>query len=291
MTTRSPSPIPKRRSLLSKLRLASWRQRFEWLIAMLFVVVVACWILARMTPSWYAPLAATDDNVIRDASRAQTLLYFELRNTAERVPLGEQRWTITQDEVNSFLAVNTAPPQTAEGGGGGGTRPPTDPARTLASDPFVVFTKGQVTVCARISKLPSADPQGGIGSLTFSVGVVNAPDGKPMGQVKLMRVWAGNLPVPRSLLEPWLAKQVPGITEAVQRMAQLQFGVRGMGKTEPIMQQIVQSVGEGRPFPLQYKVDNKEFLIKELRVDDGSLTVVLAPLKPAAVLPRPTTNP
>jgi hypothetical protein len=292
MTTRSPSPTPKRRSLLSKLRLATWRQRFEWLIAVLFVAVVACWIFARMTPSWYAPLSATDDNVMRLAGRAQTLLYFELRNTAERVPLGEQRWTITQDEINSFLAVNTAP-QNAEGGGGSGGGMPAlaDSARTTASDPFVVFTKGQVTVCARISKLPSPEPQGGVGSLTFSVGVVNAPDGKPMGQVKLMKVWAGNMPVPRSLLEPWMAQQIPGMAEAVQRMAQLQFGVRGVVKTEPILQQIVQSIGEGRPFPLQYKVDNKEFLIKELSVDDGSLTVVLAPLKPAAVLPRPTSAP
>ena len=70
---------------------------------------------------------------------------------------------------------------------------------------------------------------------------------------------------------------------ALGARAQLQFGVRDVAKTEPILQQIVHGIGEGRPFPLQYKVDNKEFLIKELRVDDGALTVVLAPLKPAAL--------
>jgi hypothetical protein len=289
MTTRPPSPTPKRRSLLSKLRLASWRQRFEWLLGMLLVAVLVCWYLSRMTPSWYAPLSATDDNVMRLASRAQNLLYFELRNTAERVPLGEQRWTITQDEANSFLAVNTAPP--TAGSGGDMTRPAADPSKTLVSDPFVIFSPGQVTVCARISKLPGGDPQGGVGSLTFSVGVVVGPDGQPMGQIKLLKVWAGNMPVPRSLLDPWLAQQASGMTQAVQRMAQLQFGVRDVAKTEPILQQIVHGIGEGRPFPLQYKVDNKEFLIKELRVDDGALTVVLAPLKPAAVSPRPTTAP
>lgn len=253
-------------------------------MGMLLAVVLFGWLLARMTPSWYVPLDPADDNVMRTASRAQNLLYFDLRTAAERVPLGEQRWTITQDEVNSFLAVNIAPPLSPEGAG---TRPPPGPAQNPASDPFVVFSPGRITVCARIAKLPSGEPQGGVGSMTFSVGVISGPDGTPMGQVKLTRVWAGYLPVPRALLQAWLARQVPAMTEAVRRMVQLQFGTRDIVKAAPIVQQIVQCAGEGRPFPLQYKVDNKEFLIQELRVDDGALTVVLTPLRPAAVASRP----
>ena len=46
-------------------------------------------------------------------------------------------------------------------------------------------------------------------------------------------------------------------------------------------------VSEGRPFPLEYTVDRKRIVIKELRVDDGVFTVVLAPPIPAAVMPRP----
>src|ERR1700690_1893460 len=74
MTTRPPSPTPPRKSLLRRLRLATWRQRFEWLLGALFVAVLACWLLSRMTPPWYAPLDPTDDNVIGTAGQAQTLL-------------------------------------------------------------------------------------------------------------------------------------------------------------------------------------------------------------------------
>ena len=126
--------------------------------------------------------------------------------------------------------------------------------------------------------------------MTFSVGLITGPDGNPMGQVTLTRVWAGYLPVPRALLQSWMARQVPAMTEAVRRMVELQFGQRDIVKAAPIVQQILQGVGEGRSFPLQYKVDKKEFVIKELRVDDGLLTVVLAPLKPAATTSQPAAT-
>ena len=128
MVTRSSSPTPQPRSLLGRLRLASWRGRFEWLLSVLFVAVLVCWLLARMTPSWYLPLDPTLNSVMDTAQEAQRVLLFESRNTVERVPLGEQRWTITQDEINSLLAMSTAAAQPA-GTGVGAADPAQAPQR------------------------------------------------------------------------------------------------------------------------------------------------------------------
>jgi hypothetical protein len=272
--------------LLARLRLSTWRGRCAWLGGMLVVGVFVCWVLARMTPAWYLPLDPANDEVIRTAGQAQNRLYFDLRTAMERVPLGEQRWTITQDEINSFLAVNTPGLSSTNG-----THPSADPARNPISDPYVVFTKGQVSVCARITKLPSPDPQGGVASLTFAVGIVAGPDGKPRGQVKLAGAWAGKLPIPRGMLEDRLRALVPTIAEAARQTAQVQFGMRDMDRNGPIIEQFVRGVGAGLPFPLQFKMDNREFVVKELRVDDGSFTIVLAPTKPVAVAPRPASEP
>jgi len=95
--THSPTPIAAGQvasGLLARpLRLA---------VGSAVVAATICWMLARMTPSWYMPLDPADDNVMRLAGRAQNLLYFELRNAAERVPLGAQRWTITQMRSTVF---------------------------------------------------------------------------------------------------------------------------------------------------------------------------------------------
>ena len=48
-------------------------------------------LLSRATPSWYRPLDKNDQTVNDLATRANILLTYELRNTAQRVPLGEQR--------------------------------------------------------------------------------------------------------------------------------------------------------------------------------------------------------
>ncbi len=279
---KTSSAYPKRRSLLAKMGLASWRGRFAWCAGLLLISVLVCWLLARMTPSWYLPFDRDNLNVQDTASRAWNLLTWELSNTAEKVPQGEQRWSITQDEINSLLAVKASPPML------NGDQLLMNPVRNPVSDPFVVFGQGQVTLCARMIQLPSGESQGGVGSLTYSVGIVRDAGGQPMGLVKLTNVWAGYLPIPRSFVEARLRALVPSITEAVQQIVEFQTGVRENDKMTQMIQQIMQNIGAGKPFPLQYKIDNKEFIIKELTVDDGTFTIVLAPVKPPASPTRPT---
>jgi hypothetical protein len=263
--------------------LRSWRGRFAWLVGGLSAVLLAGWMLARMTPAWYDPLDPNDLGVMQAANVAQTRAG-NLWNAFERVPLGEQRWTISQDEVNAFLAVNPAltPADTAAA---------TEGNRLPISDPCVIFQKGKITICARALKLPSGDPQGGVGSLTFSVGIVDGDGGKPMGQVKLTHAWVGNLPVPASVVQGRISALLPNLRQAARRGVELQRGTQEVQKVGTILDDLVDSLGNGRPFPLQYKIEKKEFLIKELSVDNGAFTVVLAPVKPpASTSARPSAS-
>jgi len=292
--TPTPPPLrnaPPRPSLLSRLRP---RTRRDWLLSLsatAIVLLVFAWMLSRMTPSWYRPLDPTDVRVIDAADNAQKRA-LELHNVIGRVPLGEQRWAISQDEVNSFMAIRFAPPLNPDGSRTGDSAAvplPTSPGKTppVVSGPVVAFTPGKVTVSAHTTRIPGPDPAGGVGSLVFTVGIVNASDGKPMGLVKLTGVWIGRLPVPKSVVQSRLHAMVPSIAAAAQQAIQLNLNIRDASNINPYIEEIIRSVGEGRPFPLEYTVEKKRIVIKELRVDQGLFTVVLAPPTPAAVMPRP----
>jgi len=278
----SKSSSATRPSVFRRLGLASWRGRFAWLAGVLLVAVLVSWMLIRATPGWYRPLDPDDQGVQDAGLRGQTLLYFDLRTATERVPLGEQRWSISQDEMNSFLAVNYSQPLTTAG-----TRTVMDPARNPVSDPFVVFGNGEITVGARITKVPSGNAQGGVGSARFSVAVEHGSDGEPMGVVKLQRVYAGLLPVPRGLVESRLQALLPVILQASVHVAEVQLGAHASEKTENAVEAIARGVVDGTPFPLHFKQDKKEFVVKEIVVEPGRFTMELAPVKPAVVQLRP----
>lgn len=278
----SRSSSDTRRSLFRTLGLASWRGRFAWLFGMLVFALLVSWMLIRATPAWYRPLDPDDQGVQDAALRGQTLLYFNLRNATERVPLGEQRWSISQDELNGFLAVNYSPPLTTVG-----TRATMDPARNPVSDPFVVFGNGEITVGARITKIPSGNQQGGVGSVRFSMAVTPGPDGEPQGVVKMQRVYAGLLPVPQFVVASRLQALLPVILQASVHVAEVQMGAHASDKTETAVEAIARGVVEGTPFPLHFKLDKKEFIVKDIVVEPGRFTLLLAPVKPAVVQSRP----
>ena len=272
MTTTYPTPLPPRRSLFAALHLATWRGRFAWLAALLMLALITCWLLARMTPSWYRPLDPDDHNVDATANHAQSLLA-ELHNQVERIMSGPQRWSITQDEVNSLLAVKTAPPFDDTG-----KRGTLDPARYPLTDPYVVFSKDTVTFCARYTKLPGGDAQGGVASVTFSVSTVPGPDGSVLGLVRLSSVHAGYLPLPKSILQDRLNANASAINALIRQMAQVDLGEREMKDADPVIQQMVHGAIDGRPFPMEYRSNGRSLAVRELNVEDGKLSVLLVPL-------------
>jgi len=272
-------------SVWARFHLATWRGRFAWFFALVLLAFFTCWVLVRMTPSWYRPLDPDDPGVVQTAGRAQTLVTFELHNAAERVMMGPQRWTITQDELNSFLAVNTTPPFDETG-----KRGTLDPVKYPLTDPYIVFKKGSVMLCARFTKVPGQSPQGGVVSVTFSVGTVTGPDGSLMGLVKLTDVHAGRMPLPRSIVQERLSANVGGINAIVRQVAQIDLGKRDMKDADPLLEQMVRCAIEGQPFPMRYRSNGKDFTVQELNVDDGVFSVVLASM-PATTRPPPATLP
>ena len=272
MTATFPTPTPPRRSLLARLRLATWRGRFAWLLAVLLLTLLTCWLLARMTPPWYRPLDPDNANVEATALHAQSL-FTELHNATNRIMQGPQRWSITQDEVNSLLAVKTAPPFDANG-----TRGTLDPAHYPLTDPSVVFEKGAVTLCARYTRLPGIDAQGGVASITFSVGTVPGPDGSVMGLVRLTGVYAGRLPLPKSIVLDRLNANAAAINAIIRQIAQVDLGNRELKDADPLIEQMVRGAIDGQPFSMEYRSKGRSLAVQDLRVEDGKFTILFGPL-------------
>jgi hypothetical protein len=271
------SPV-RSKTLYARLWLNSWRGRILWFFAGILMACLLVWTLVRMTPAWYAPLDPSDQTVIDLSGRAQNLISFELHTAVERVPLGEQRWSITQDEANSFLAILTAAPLDVDGN----RQVPDD----RVTDPFIAFGQGTVTIGARLRDLPGPTKQGGVGTLIFSVGVSEFA-GKRMGHVKLIGARAGRLPVPVSVVESKLRGAMPSLVNAVERLVQVQMNAKDVSMVEDAMKR----AGAGQPFPLEYRISKKDVVIKDLRFEPGKFTVVLGPQPRAATASAPATQP
>lgn len=271
----SPPSPNTRPSIWSRLRLATWRGRFAWAGATLLILLIASWTLARMAPPWYQPLDPRNEGVIDTSGRAEQLLHFELRNTVERVVMGTQTWSITQDQLNSYLAIDVA---RALGASDDGKSAP-------ASDFYVVFSPGELRVCARSTRIPGGGKAGAIATLVYSIKIIPGPDGQPQGLVKLTGAWVGCLPVPKSLVASRLSALTPAAVAAVQQAIELRMGVRDEEQWGPVAEEIIRDASAGKPFPLHYHILHKDLVIKSLDLGKGKFTLVLAPPPPAGPLP------
>jgi hypothetical protein len=273
-----PGLRPPRRRLRFLPR--TWRGWLLTFFSVVLLVLLGTWLLSRSAPPWYQPLDASDQRVIDLSDRGQAIL-LDLHNKVQRVPTGEQTWTISQDELNSYIAIQFARGLDTRGNG----------APPLVSAPLVLFSPGRVTVSARTTRLPSPNKDGGVGSLVFDVGTVPSTDGKTMGLVKLTGVWAGCLPVPRSVVDTRLRAMVPTITAAIQQAAQTQFNLRESSQWSREADEVVHKASAGEPFPLEFKVDRKQLVIRAIRVEEGRFTLVMGPPLPSAPLPAPAQSP
>jgi hypothetical protein len=250
------------------------------LLGLLLLAGLTAYLLARSTPAWYVLLDPTDQQVIDQAERAQRKLYLDLNNTLQAVPLGKHEWTITQDEINSLIAVHFADANAATTGG---AAPP------AVSGPIVVFTPGKITLAARTPKAPGGTPNGGVVSVVFSVRSTQAVDGSPAGVIHIDGLWVGNLPVPRSFAQDRVQATLPQLIPAIERALSLRLGARRSDTVKHDVEDTSRLIAAGEPFPLEFKFDRRMVVIKEIRVDDGSLTITFVPPTRAAAQSRPGT--
>jgi len=214
--------------------------------ALLALLTFIAWTLMRMTPSWYVPLDPTSQHVIDLMERAQNSLDLrlgaKLHNAIESVPLDEQSWSISQDEVNALIASRRV---------GDGAAP------------LVIFTPGKITFAARSKRIPSSHPDGGVGSIVITISPNNA--------IKLHRARLGRLPIPKFLVERRLTALAPEIIVAVQQQILLQVG--SAPNTQDI-EPIITNILRGNPLP---PIDANRIIIKAIRIDDGLFTIIFAP--------------
>jgi len=240
----------------------------QWLLSifvvLLLVVVVVAWLLMRVTPSWYVPLDPTSQRVIDLMERAQNNLDIRLganlHNALGKVPLGEQSWSISQDEVNALLALHREM---------GGELP--------ISNPLVRFTPGKITLAARHKDIPSGHSEGGVCSVVFTVlhTPAKSPSEPPVNVVKIHRAWLGRLPIPKSIVERWLASITPEIVAAVEQQIQLQAGASSQIKG---VESLITDLLSGQPLPA---IEQHRIIIKAIHVEDGMLTIVFVSPKPS----------
>ena len=273
----SPAVPPAGRSRSPRLRRRTW---LALSAGLLVVILLILYLLARSPPSWYQPLNPTANDVIDDADVAQNKLRFELHNTMERVPLGEQEWKITEHQVDSLLTIRFSPPPAT-------TDPTAKPA--LVTAPFVRFTPGKITVAARSPKLPGSDAtgtSGGVLSVSFAVDSSFAPDGAPMGVIHIDSAAVGNLPIPKSIVESKLKDIAPTLAALARETITYQLGVRDTTTLMPQVEAAIRAISQGEPFPLRFRYDRRDILIREVRVEDGVLIIVFAPPTPAGIPPK-----
>lgn len=273
----APLPAASPHKAPSRLRLPRTRRAWALLIGgALLGLLLFTWLLSRATPSWYRPLNPTDTAVIDKAERAQDK-FLDLHNALQRTPLGDQRWSVTQEELNAFLSVhfNAATPAP-----GDAVAPP------LISAPFVRLSPGFVTVAARTTKVSGGNANGGVVSASFVVESSTAADGSPVGHIRLASTHVGNLPIPTSVVQNKIRALAPAIITAANQAITYQFGSKSGAKV-PEIETAIHAIVDAEPFPLLFTYDRRKILVKEIRVGNGFISITFAPPTPAAVTPRP----
>ncbi len=149
----------------------------------------------------------------------------------------------------------------------------------------MVFSPGKVTVAVRTPKAPGTDPAGGVVSVVFVVQTTIAADGSPIGLIKIDGAYVGDLPIPKWIVEKRMRAVVPTLAAVVQQTLTYQLGLHDSASLMPQVTAAIRAVSEGAPFPLSFVSDHRQVLVKEIRVDEGLLTVIFGP--PAA--PQPGT--
>lgn len=224
------------------------------------------YFLIRSTPRWYQPVSADDPNVDDYATAAQSR-FLEFHNAFARLPLGQQTWSITQDQLNAYLAATYRNP---------GQNDPQSSSNPLISSPMVILTPDTITLAARSPKVPSHDPAGGVVTLGFKVQTL-PPDPSAgrgsMGLITLQSIWIGALPLPPSALRSQ-SEQLSAALEASVRQAI----THNIGHTDAA--QYVASATHairGEPFPLTYTSGRHRFIITSIRITNGQFLMTIAP--------------
>ena len=151
-------------------RISLWRRKRTWLLyapltllAITLLFALLCWHLALTDPDWYHPMTIDDPGFqqLVDDPRLVT----DAHNAVERVPLGDQSFTVQQDQLNATITATLS----------------LEAAGHIARDasPVIYFSPGRITLSARVNRLPSATAAAGVITAQYTVQMVDPAPGDP----------------------------------------------------------------------------------------------------------------
>ncbi len=226
-----------------------WRLLIIALILLLF-----CWSLTLWTPGWYRPLSTAGPVVQEQAREAQSLL-LNLRNQIQNPRIRYVRWIITQDQVNSLLAL--VYDESSAGLPHGHT--------ALVRRPFVRFGNGRITFAARIKGLFASS----VASITIGVRTAPAltPGAAPEGHIQILSLHSGELPIPRFLIIAELQSLTPRLAPSIEHTLDLYGGARYARRITPQIVSMIKAMLASRSFPLALDFNHRQMILRRLSVE------------------------
>lgn len=233
---------------LKRRRRRTWRGWAGAAIAGVGLVLLATLVLLNIRPGWYRPLNPTSKAVLNHAQEAQ-MSVFRLRNEALNPRLRRITWRITQNQVNSLLAVVYQ--------GADGVSPRRHPASLVR--PFVRFTNGRITLAV-------LDRQW-IAGAVIAVGIdVHTWTGKknPMAKIRIDDLHVGLLPLPRSLLIDRLENMLPHLGPPLGRIIAVYAGSGYARVMTPQILARLAALLKGKPFPLELRINHRNIVVRKI---------------------------
>ncbi len=221
------------------------------LIGLLLLVA----ILSMTAPGWYQPPNPLHRRVKDNANHAQAS-FLALRNELQNPKLNHITWRITQNEINSLLAVTLENIQQGRRQG--------HIAGSLAS-PFVHFANNTIILAIQDKALPLHP----VASL--AIGVQMLPPQIPARKnawatITIKSLHIGLLPLPRSLVVHKLSSLLPTLHNSMQQTISVYAGADYARTATPQFMHWLQSILTGKPFPLEIKTRYRTLIISRIVV-------------------------
>ena len=231
-------------------RRRTWRGRLGAAAVLVSLVLLAALVLPSVRPGWYRPLNPTSRAVLNHAQEAQMSI-LALRNEAQNPRLRRITWRITQNQVNSLLAVTYQ--------GADGVSPRRHPASLVR--PFVRFTDGRITLAV----LDRQWPTGAVLAVGIDVQTLTGATA-PLAKIRIDDLHAGLLPLPRSLLIDRLKSMLPRLGPSLGRIIAVYAGSGYARVMTPQILARLAALLKGKPFPLELRVNHRNIVVQKLQL-------------------------
>ncbi len=223
---------------------------FGGLFAGFFLLLV---LLVVSSPGWYRPLNPIHRQVRDNANHAQAS-FLALRNELQNPRLSRITWRITQDEINSLLAVTLENVQHGR---------QHNSATASLANPFIHFENNTIVFAIQDNRLPFRP------LVTMAVSVRMMPiaaDHEPRARVRIRSLHIGLLPMPRSFVMQKVAGLQPEVGQSLRQTLAVYAGAGYAKSAAPQIMNWLASILAGKPFPMEIQSKYRRLYIARISV-------------------------